>query len=93
VLEKQQFILGEPVAAFEKARRGGEAGRQAHAVGCSSGTDALWLAHWQRRKLGQVDAVVTTPFSFFASTSAILRAGATPVLADIEPATFNLNPG
>jgi dTDP-4-amino-4,6-dideoxygalactose transaminase len=42
--------------------------------------------------MGPGHAVVTTPFSFFASTSAILRVGATPLLADIDPATFNLNP-
>ena len=89
VLEAQQFILGEPVAAFEKA-----AASQlgvAHALGCSSGTDALWLAI-AAAGIGPGDAVVTTPFSFFASVSAILRAGATPVLADIEPTTFNLDP-
>ncbi len=89
VLETQQFILGEPVAAFEQA-----AARQlgvAHAVGCSSGTDALWLA-LAAAGIGPGMAVVTTPFSFFASVSAILRAGATAVLADIDPATFNLNP-
>ncbi len=87
VLEAQQFILGEPVAAFERgaAQKLGVK----HAVGCSSGTDALWLA-LAAAGIGAGDAVVTTPFSFFASTSAILRAGATPVLADIEPATFNL---
>jgi dTDP-4-amino-4,6-dideoxygalactose transaminase len=89
VLEKQQFILGEAVAAFEHA-----AAAQlgvAHALGCSSGTDALWLA-LAAAGLGPGDAVVTTPFSFFATVSAILRAGAIPVLADIEPATFNLGP-
>ncbi len=89
VLEKQQFILGEPVAAFERA-----AAAQlgvAHALGCSSGTDALWLA-LAGAGIGPGDAVVSTPFSFFASVSAILRAGATPVLADIEPTTFNLDP-
>jgi dTDP-4-amino-4,6-dideoxygalactose transaminase len=89
VLESQQFILGEPVAAFEK-----DAAAQlsvAHALGCSSGTDALWLA-LAAAGIGPGDAVVTTPFSFFASVSAILRAGATPVLADINPATFNLDP-
>jgi dTDP-4-amino-4,6-dideoxygalactose transaminase len=88
VLESQQFILGEPVAVFERdaaAKLG-----VAHALGCSSGTDALWLA-LAAAGIGPGDAVVTTPFSFFASVSAILRAGATPVLADIEPETFNLD--
>jgi len=89
VLANQQFILGEPVAAFERA-----AAAQldvAHTLGCSSGTDALWLA-LAAAGIGPGDAVVTTPFSFFASVSAILRAGATPVLADIDPSTFNLAP-
>ena len=89
VLQTQQFILGEPVAAFERA-----AAAQlgvSHAIGCSSGTDALWLA-LAAAGIGPGDAVVTTPFSFFASVSAILRAGATAVLADIDPATFNLDP-
>jgi dTDP-4-amino-4,6-dideoxygalactose transaminase len=89
VLQTQQFILGEPVAQFERA-----AAAQlgvAHALGCSSGTDALWLA-LAAAGIGPGDAVVTTPFSFFASVSAILRAGATPVLADIDPVTFNLDP-
>lgn len=89
VLETQQFILGEPVAAFERA-----AALQlgvAHAMGCSSGTDALWLA-LAAAGIGPGTTVVTTPFSFFASVSAILRAGATAVLADIDPGTFNLGP-
>jgi len=89
VLETQQFILGESVAAFEKAAAGQLS--VAHAVGCSSGTDALWLA-LAAAGIGPGMKVVTTPFSFFASTSAILRAGATPLLADIEPTTFNLSP-
>ena len=62
-----------------------------YAIGCSSGTDALWLA-LAAAEIGPGQTVVTTPFSFFASTSAILRAGAKPLLADIDPATFNLNP-
>jgi dTDP-4-amino-4,6-dideoxygalactose transaminase len=89
VLQTQQFILGEPVAEFERA-----AATQlgvAHALGCSSGTDALWLA-LAAAEIGPGDAVVTTPFSFFASVSAVLRTGATAVLADIDPATYNLAP-
>jgi dTDP-4-amino-4,6-dideoxygalactose transaminase len=89
VLETQQFILGEQVAVFERAAA--EHLGVKHAIGCSSGTDALWLA-LAAAGIGAGDAVVTTPFSFFASVSAILRAGARPVLADIDPATFNLAP-
>ncbi len=89
VLASQQFILGGEVAAFERAAAG-QLG-VAHALGCSSGTDALWLA-LAATGVGPGQAVVTTPFSFFASVSAILRAGARPVLADIDPVSFNLSP-
>jgi len=89
VLETQHFILGEPVTAFETAAA--RAIGVAHAIGCASGTDALWLA-LAAAGIGPGAAVVTTPFSFFASVSSILRAGARPVLADIDPATFNLSP-
>jgi dTDP-4-amino-4,6-dideoxygalactose transaminase len=89
VLDTRQFILGEAVAAFEKA-----AATQlevVHAVGCSSGTDALWLA-LAATGIGPGKSVVTTPFSFFSSVSAIVRAGATARLADIDPVSFNLSP-
>jgi len=89
VLETQQFVLGEHVAAFERAA--GQHLGVRHALGCSSGTDALWLA-LAASGIGSGMSVITTPFSFFASVSCILRAGATPVLADIDPATFNLSP-
>jgi dTDP-4-amino-4,6-dideoxygalactose transaminase len=89
VLETQQFILGEPVAAFEDAVAHHLG--VSHAIGCASGTDALWLA-LASAGIGPGSAVLTTPFSFFASVSSILRAGAKPVLADIDPATFNLDP-
>jgi len=88
VLETQQFILGAEVAAFEKA--GAEQLGVSHALGCSSGTDALWLA-LAAAGVKSGEAVLTTPFSFFASVSSILRAGATPVLADIDPVSFNLS--
>lgn len=88
VLETQQFILGEQVTSFEQAAA--EKLGVKHAIGCSSGTDALWLA-LAAAGIGVGDAVVTTPFSFFASVSAILRAGAKPILADIDPVTFNLD--
>ena len=89
VLETQQFILGEQVTSFEQAAS--EHLGVKHAIGCSSGTDALWLA-LAAAGIGAGDAVVTTPFSFFASVSAVLRAGAKPILADIDPVTFNLDP-
>jgi dTDP-4-amino-4,6-dideoxygalactose transaminase len=88
VVDSRQFILGDAVAEFEHA-----SAKQlgvVHGIGCSSGTDALWLA-LAAAGIGPDDTVVTTPFSFFASVSAILRAGAKAVLADIDPATFNLS--
>lgn len=88
VLETQQFILGEPAARFETAAAA--ALGVPHAIGCSSGTDALWLA-LAAAGVGPGDAVVTTPFTFFASVSSILRAGARALLADIDPVSFNLD--
>lgn len=89
VLQTQQFILGEQVNRFERSAASHLA--VSHALGCSSGTDALWLA-LAAVEIGQGTSVITTPFSFFASVSSILRAGGTAVLADIDPATFNLSP-
>jgi dTDP-4-amino-4,6-dideoxygalactose transaminase len=89
VLLSQNFILGAPVAEFEAAAARFCA--TAHAIGCSSGTDALWLC-LAALQIGQGDAVITTPFTFFATVNSILRAGARPLLADIDPRTFNLDP-
>jgi dTDP-4-amino-4,6-dideoxygalactose transaminase len=88
VCASQQFILGPQVASFEQSAAAACAAP--HAVGCASGTDAIWLA-LAAANIGPGDAVITTPFSFFASVSAILRCGAQPLLADIDPATFNLS--
>jgi dTDP-4-amino-4,6-dideoxygalactose transaminase len=89
VFSSQDFIMGPQVAEFERAAA--EKCGVAHAIGCSSGTEALWLA-LQGAGIGPGDAVVTTAFSFFATVSAILRTGAQPLLADIDPDTFNLDP-
>ena len=90
VCESQRFILGPDVARFEA--EAAKACGVPFAVGCASGTDALWLA-LAALKIGPGDAVVTTPFSFFATVSSILRVGAKPVLADIDAGTFNLSAG
>jgi dTDP-4-amino-4,6-dideoxygalactose transaminase len=89
VFSSQNFIMGAQVAEFERAAA--QECAVAHAVGCSSGTDAVWLA-LEGAHIGPGDAVITTCFSFFATVSAILRAGARPLLADIDPETFNLDP-
>lgn len=83
-----RFILGREVTEFEAAVQ--RQTQSTAAVGCASGTDALWLA-MAAIGIGPGDAVVTTPFSFFATVSSILRAGARPVLADIDADSFNLS--
>ena len=90
VLSSQHFIGGPELEAFE--RESAEYLGVRACVGCASGTDALWLA-LQACGVGPDTSVITTPFSFFATVSAIVRCGATPVLADIDPATLNLDPG
>jgi len=88
VCDSQTFILGPEVEALEReiaALTGA-----ASAVGCASGTEALWLA-LVAAGVKPGDAVITTAFSFFASASAIVRAGATPIFVDVDPATLNLD--
>ncbi len=89
VLTSQHFIGGPELEAFE--RESAEYLGVRACVGCASGTDALWLA---LRVCGVEEntSVITTPFSFFASVSSIVRCGATPILADIDPGTLNLDP-
>jgi dTDP-4-amino-4,6-dideoxygalactose transaminase len=90
VCASQHYILGPEVEALERELADFCGAR--HAVGCASGTDALWLA-LTAAGVAPGDQVVTTPFSFFASASAIVRAGARPLFVDIDPLTFNLAPG
>ncbi len=88
VCDSQSFILGPEVEALEReiaALTGADA-----AVGCASGTEALWLA-LVAAGVRPGDSVITTAFSFFASASAIVRAGATPVFVDVEADTLNLD--
>jgi dTDP-4-amino-4,6-dideoxygalactose transaminase len=89
VLAAQNFILGPKVQALEKAIA--DYCRSPHAIGVSSGTDAL-LAVFMAMDLGPGDAVITSDYSFFASGSCIARVGATPVFVDIDPVTYNISP-
>ena len=89
VLTTQYFIGGPELEAFERESADYLGARDC--VGCASGTDALWLA-LSAAGVQPGDRVITPPFTFFASASSITRCGATPVFADIDPATFNLDP-
>jgi len=89
VLATQHFILGPNVEAFEKAIS--DYCGSPHAIGVSSGTDAL-LAVFMAMGLGPGDAVLTSDYSFFATGSCVARVGATPVLIDIDPVTYNISP-
>lgn len=89
VLESGQFVLGSEVDQFENkfSRFIGSK----HSIGVTSGTDALILA-LKANSVHAGDLVLTSPFTFFATASAILAIGAEPVFADINPTTFNLDP-
>ena len=89
VMASGRFVLGPEGEAFEREIAAYTGAR--HAVGCNSGTDALHLA-LVAAGVGRGDEVIIPSFTFFATGEAVSYTGATPVFADVDPGTFNLDP-
>lgn len=89
IFESGGFILGPDVTALE-LELGNYIGAK-KVIGVTSGTDALWLA-LKAINIQPGDLVLTSPFTFFATVSAICNAGAVPVFSDIDPRSFNIDP-
>src|SRR5689334_9408200 len=89
ILDTTQFVLGEEVAAFERDFAAYSGAK--HGIAVNSGTSALHLA-LLAAGVGPGDEVITIPFTFVATVSAICYTGATPVFVDVDPVTFTMDP-
>ena len=90
IFDRQSFILGPEVSTFESHCEKYLDLPEGSCVGCASGTDALLLA-LMAMDIKPGDEVITTPFTFFATSGTIARLGAVPVFADIDPVSYNVN--
>lgn len=88
VLDHQKFIMGDEVLELEQCLA--DYAGVKHCISCASGSDALMIAI-MALEIGPGDEVITSPFSFFASSEMIALLGATPVYVDIDPFTYNIN--
>jgi len=90
ILDHGKYIMGPEIGILEN-RLADYVGVK-HAIGCASGTDALLMA-LLASQIGPGDAVFTSPFTFIATAEVVSLLGATPVFVDIDPQTFNIDPG
>ncbi|MBR0167445.1 MAG: DegT/DnrJ/EryC1/StrS family aminotransferase [Synergistaceae bacterium] len=90
IFNAQSFILGQEVKTFEAHCDSYLGVPEGSCVGCASGTDALLLA-LMSCDVHAGDEVITTPFTFFATSGTIARLGAVPVFADVDAETYNIN--
>jgi dTDP-4-amino-4,6-dideoxygalactose transaminase len=93
VVHSGQYILGETVSRFEQAMATWlNAETPPQVISCANGSDALYLA-LKTLGIGTGDEVITTPFTYIATSESILRTGATPVFVDVDPLTMNMDVG